>query len=103
MELQRARRPSKHPRAFLHPTIRALHEVPAEDAAMPERGWSATRGRQYRHIKERLLDRGRSEARAGEAGNRTDHQRWNDARRIRIAIPGRSEMAKAGLLLGVDR
>ena len=84
---------------------------------MPEWGWSAKRERQYRHIKESLLDRGRSEAkaeeiaartvnkvraRAGEAGSRADHQRRN-ASQIRIAIPGRSELAKAGLLLGVDR
>ena len=85
---------------------------------MPERSWSAQRERQYRHIKESLLGRGRSEpkaeeiaartvnkvrARAGEAGRRADHQRRNDATQIRFAIPGRSEMAKAGLLPGVDR
>jgi hypothetical protein len=83
---------------------------------MPERGWSAKRERQYRHIMESLLDRGRSKAkaeeiaartvnkvraRAGAVARRPDDNLRNDARRI--GIPGRSEMAKAGLLLGVDR
>ena len=38
---------------------------------MPQRGWSAMRERQYRHIKEGLLDRGQSEGKAEEIAART--------------------------------
>jgi hypothetical protein len=38
---------------------------------MPQQGWSATRERQYEHIKEGLLHRGESEAIAEEIAART--------------------------------
>ena len=38
---------------------------------MPERAWSPRRERQYKHIKENELDRGRSKDRAEEIAART--------------------------------
>ena len=38
---------------------------------MPQRGWSAKRERQYEHIKESLLDRGKGEKVAEEIAART--------------------------------
>jgi len=38
---------------------------------MLQHGWSAARQRQYRRIKESLLDRGRSDAKAEEIAART--------------------------------
>lgn len=38
---------------------------------MPQQGWTAKRERQYEHIKESLLDQGRSEDKAEEIAART--------------------------------
>ena len=38
---------------------------------MPQRAWSAKRERQYEHIKDGLLERGRSESKAEEIAART--------------------------------
>lgn len=38
---------------------------------MPQQGWSAKRERQYEHVKESVLDQGRSEEKAEEIAART--------------------------------
>ncbi|WP_062527536.1 hypothetical protein [Demequina rhizosphaerae] len=46
--------------------MRAAVFLPQEVVAMPQEAWSKKRERQYEHVKESELDRGRSERRAEE-------------------------------------
>jgi plasmid stabilization system protein ParE len=46
-------------------------DVAVEEGLMPQAAWSNKRERQYEHIKEGLLDRGRSEKKAEEIAART--------------------------------
>jgi hypothetical protein len=45
---------------------------------MPQSGWSKKRERQYEHVKESELDRGRSEDRAEEIAARTVNKTRKD-------------------------
>jgi len=68
---------------------------------MPQRGWSAMRERQYRHIKEGLLDRGQSEGKAEEIAARTvnkERARAGEARTAsRTSIDDLSSSRRGGL------
>jgi plasmid stabilization system protein ParE len=59
---------------------------------MPRRAWSDKRERQYEHIKEGLLEQGRSEDKAEEIAARTVNKEAKDR-----GIDGRSKMSKAQL------
>ena len=54
---------------------------------MPQQGWSAKRERQYEHIKEGLLEGGRSEDKAEEIAARTVNKERARAGEARTASP----------------
>jgi hypothetical protein len=53
------------------PGLQAPLQADGEEDAMPQQAWSAKRERQYDHIKEGLLDSGKSEDTAEEIAART--------------------------------
>ena len=68
---------------------------------MPQKAWNAKRERQYEHIKEGLLERGRSEEKAEEIAARTvnkERARAGEARqRSRTSIDDISSGRRGGL------
>jgi hypothetical protein len=68
---------------------------------MPQRAWNAKRERQYEHIKEGLLDRGRSEDTAEEIAARTvnkERARAGEAREAsRTSLDDISSSRRGGL------
>jgi hypothetical protein len=68
---------------------------------MPQRAWSAKRGRQYEHIKDGLVDRGESEDTAEEIAARTvnkERARAGEARQAsRASVEDISSGRRGGL------
>jgi plasmid stabilization system protein ParE len=77
------------------------HRTQPEDGAMPQRAWSAKRERQYEHIKDGLLDSGRSEDKAEEIAARTvnkERARAGEARTAsRTSLDDISSSRRGGL------
>jgi hypothetical protein len=78
-----------------------------EVVALPQRGWSDKRERQYEHIKDSAKDRGASTKRAKEVAARTvnkERARSGEARqRSRTSTRGPSSSRRGGLRSGTSR
>jgi plasmid stabilization system protein ParE len=63
---------------------------------MPQQGWSAKRERQYEHIKEGLLEQGRSESKAEEIAARTVNKERARAGEAKTASRSSTEDISSG-------
>jgi hypothetical protein len=63
---------------------------------MPQPGWSQKRERQYEHIKDGLLDRGRSEDKAEEIAARTVNKERSRAGEAKTASPTSTDDISSG-------